>query len=213
MGIEDFERFEKALRLVERYETYLFRRAMGIALIDCGIVIPFSAFLVLKAQSIAEILDMSSEAFIAFVPPILLLIGIVIIIYFFTSAHVVTSRMRKYSFWKDFPHIVVMFILWFLSFFLTRYVPETYAGVSWLWAGGFASIASYLVLRKEPANWNYPELLIVGLMCLVASLPLMAIKDSQLVVTVTFAVFSVSFIVGGVYSLINASMVLSERDK
>lgn len=211
--MEELERFERALRLVERYEIFLFRRAMGVALIMCGIVFPLTAFLVLKANTISALLNMSSEAFLAFVPSAILLIGIVTIVYSFTSAHVVTSRMRRDSFWKDLPHMAVMFMVWFLSLFLTRFVPEPLEAVSSLWAGGFASLVSYVVLKREPSHWNYPELLVIGLICLVSSLPLLLLGDTQLVLTITLLIFNLSFVAGGIYSLINASKFLSESDK
>ena len=104
--LEEIERFNKALRLVERYEVYLFRRALGIALIICGVIFPLTAFMVLKAQTISNLLNMSAQAFITFIPTIILLVGMATIVYNFTSAHVVTSRMRKESMWKDTPHMV-----------------------------------------------------------------------------------------------------------
>ena len=211
--MEEIERFEKALRVVERYEGYLFRRAMGMALVICGVVFPLTAFLVLKGRIIAGLLNMSTEAFIAFVPTIVLLIGTSMIVYKFTSAHVVTSKMRKESVWKDFPHMVVMFMVWFIAFFLTNYAPEPFATVSWLWAGGGASLTSYLVLKRDPAHMTYPELLIIGLICSTSSLPLLLIQDAQLVLNATFLVFSASFITGGIYSLVNASKLLSESQK
>ena len=156
---------------------------------------------------------MSTEAFLAFIPTLVLVTGIVVIIYSFTSAHVVTSRMRKAPVWKDVPHMILMSLMWFVSFFLTNYVPEPFTVISWLWAGGFASLLSYLVLRRESDNGNYPEILVVSIICLVTSLPLLIIRDTQLVEAVTFLIFGISFIAGGIYSIINALKVLSESDK
>ena len=206
----EFERLEKALMVVERYENYLFRRALGIALIVCGVIFPLTAFTVLNSQSIAKILNISIEAFLMFVPTIILLIGLVIIIYSFTSAHVITSRMRKDSFWKAFPHMTVIFLVWFLSFYLTNYVPDPFSSVSSLWAGGVASSITYLIMRREQGDWNYPELLIVSIICIVSSLPLVAFVGSQIVETIIFIIFSISFIAGGFYSIINASKVLDQ---
>lgn len=216
--MEEFERFKRALSLVERYETYLFRRAMGVALIICGIVFPLTAFLVIKAKTISALLNMSSDAFLAFVPSAILLIGIVTIVYAITSAHLVTSRMRRDSFWKDFPHMAVMFMVWFLSFFLTSFVPESLEAVSSLWAGGFASLVSHLALKyviqkRDPSHWDYPEFLVIGVICIISSLPLLLLGDSQLVLTTTLLVFNVSFVAGGIYSLIGASKFLNESDK
>jgi hypothetical protein len=211
--MEDLERFGEALRLVERYEAYLFRRALGIAFIVCGVVFPLSAFMVLKAQALAGLLNISAEAFMAFAPTILLLVGMAIIFYSFTSAHVVTARMRKTPFKKDLPHMIIMFLIWFVSFYLTNYVPEPYIAISWLWAGGIASLVSYSVLKRENPSWYYPEFLIVGAICLAVSIPLLLIRGSQLVEAIAFLTFCVSFIAGGVHSFINASKELSESDK
>ena len=210
--MEEIERFDKALRLVEKYEGYRFRRALGIALIICGIVFPITAFMVLKAQTIANLLNMSAQAFLTFIPTIILLIGMVMIVYNFTSAHVVTSRMRKESIWKDIPHMVLMFLVWFISFYLTNYVPEPFMILSWLWAGGGASLLSYLFMRRDPADMKFTELLIIGFICIVSSLPLLFIRDDQLVLTATFLIFSMSFITGGLYSTINAQKFLSEGE-
>ena len=213
LGSEDIERFDKALRLVERYEDYLFRRAMGVALIVCGVSFPVTAFMIVKAQAFAELLGMSPAAFIAFAPTITMLASAVIIVYVFTSAHLVYSRMREGSFWADFPHMAVMFLIWFLSFYLTRFVPSPYFRVSWLWAGGAASLASYLFMKREEGHWDYPVLLVIGLMCVASSFPLLLIGDVQLSTALSFTVFGVSFIAGGIYSLFNASRVLSESEK
>jgi hypothetical protein len=211
--LEEIERFDKALRLVERYEGYLFRRALGIALIICGIVFPLTAFMVLKAQIIANLLNMSPQAFLTFIPTFILVIGINMIVYSFTSAHVVTSRMQEKSVWKDAPHMVLMFMVWFVSFYLTNFVPEPFTVISWLWAGGGASLLSYLLMKRDPANVKFTELLIIGIICIVSSLPLLFIRDEQLVLTATFLVFSMSFITVGLYSTVNASKLLSEGEK
>jgi hypothetical protein len=135
------------------------------------------------------------------------------IIYNFTSAHVVTSRMRKESIWKDTPHMVLMFLVWFISFYLTNYIPEPFTIISWLWAGGFASLLSYILMRREPNEVRFTELLIIGLICIVSSFPLLFIQDEQLVLTGTFLIFSVSFIAGGLYSTINALKMLSQGEE
>jgi len=211
--MEEIRKLEEVLRIVERYEAYLFRRALGIAFIICGVVFPLTAFMVLKAKPLAELLNMSSEVFITFAPTITLFVGMAAIIYSFTSAHVVTARMRKTPLKKDLPHMIVLFLVWFLAFYLTNYVPEPYTAVSWLWAGGVASLISYSVLKWENPSWCYPELLIVGVICLTVSVPLLLVRGSQLVEVLTFLTFSVSFLSGGVHSLINASKELSESDK
>jgi hypothetical protein len=85
--------------------------------------------------------------------------------------------------------------------------------VSWLWAGGGAALISYLLNRSYTTEAEYTELLIIGIICIVASLPLLLIREEQIVLTATFLVFSVSFMAGGLYSTLNASKLLSEREK
>jgi len=211
--LEDIRKIEEALLIVERYEAYLFKRALGIAFIVCGIVFPLTAFMIVKAKPLAVLLNMSFEAFITFAPTITLLVGMAIILYSFTSAHVVTARMRKTPVRKDLTHMVTLFLVWFFAFYVTNYVPEPYTAVSWLWAGGVASLISYSILKRENPNWYYPELLIVGVICLTASAPLLLIRGPQLVEELSFLTFSVSFLAGGFHSLINASKELSESDK
>ena len=211
--MEEIKKIEEALLIVERYEAYLFKRALGIAFIVCAIVFPLTAFMVLKAQQLAELLNMSTGAFMTLVPTLTLLIGMAVIVYSFTSAHVVTSRMRKTPLNKDITHMIVIFLVWFFAFYLTNYVPEPYTVISWLWAGGLASLTSYWVLKRENPSWAYPELLTVGVICLIFSVPLFLMRGSQLVEALAFLTFSVSFLAGGLHSLINASKELSESDK
>jgi hypothetical protein len=121
--------------------------------------------------------------------------------------------MQEKSVWKDAPHMVLMFMVWFVSFYLTNFVPEPFTVISWLWAGGGASLLSYLLMKRDPANVKFTELLIIGIICIVSSLPLLFIRDEQLVLTATFLVFSMSFITVGLYSTVNASKLLSEGEK
>ena len=209
----EFERFDRALRLVERYEEYLFRRALGVAFIVNGIVFPSIAFLALNAESLSALFNMGAEVFLTLASTIIVIIGIAVIIYCFTSAQIVTSKMRKSSFWKDAPHMIAGFSIWFISFYLTNYAPEPYTVVSWLWAGGFASLVSYLFMRMMPEHRGFPELLIVGVILLVTSIPILVLGSMLFVETAAILIFVVSFFAGGLYSITTASKVLSESDK
>jgi len=208
----EIDRFEKVIQLVERYEDYLFQKAMGIALIICGIIFPLSALMVLYGEAIAYQLHVSPTLLTTLLPSFLLLIGISVIVYKFSSAHVVKSRIRKESIRKDIPHIFLMFLIWFTAFYITNFVPESYSIISWLWAGGGASLLSYLIMRRAPYYLRYTELLLIGGICLFLSLPLLRIQDEQLVLIVTVLTFSASFIVGGLYSTVNAMKVLSQGE-
>lgn len=208
--MEEVEKVSEALRLVEKYESYLFRKAWGTNLIVWGILVPLNVLLILKAQPIADILGMSAEAFMSLASAMTLIVGAAIVIYTLTSATIVASRRRKFSFRRDMPHAVVISLIWFISFNLTAFVPERFGAVSLLWAAGGASLLSYLVLRKVSAHGSYPELLLVGLILLIASLPIAGVSDAALAWTATLVVFAVSFVAGGLYSIITASKALSE---
>lgn len=207
--MEEVEKVSEALRLVEKYESYLFRKAWGTNLIVWGILVPLNALLILKAKPIADILSMSAEAFMSLASAMTLIAGVAIVIYTLTSATIATSRRRKFSFRRDMPHAVAIFLIWFISFNLTAFVPERFGVVSLLWAAGSASLLSYLVLRKVPVHGSYPELLLVGLILLIASLPIAGVTDAALAQTATLVIFAISFVAGGLYSIITASKALS----
>jgi hypothetical protein len=207
--VEEVEKVSEALRLVEKYESYLFRKAWGTNLIVWGILVPLNALLILKAKPIADILSMSAEAFMSLASAMTLIAGVATVIYTLTSATIATSRRRKFSFRRDMPHAVAIFLIWFISFNLTTFVPERFGVVSLLWAAGSASLLSYLVLRKVPVHGSYPELLLVGLILLIASLPVAGVTDAALAQTATLVIFAVSFVAGGLYSIITASKALS----
>jgi hypothetical protein len=208
--MEEVEKVSEALQLVERYEDYLFRKAWGTNLIVWGILVPLNALLILKAQPIANILGISPEPFISLALAMTLIVGVATVIYTFTSATIATSRRRGFSFRRDIPHAVAIPLIWFLSFNLTAFVPERFEVVSLLWAAGIACLLSYLILRRVPVHGRYPELLLVGLILLIASLPIAVVSDVALAQTAALVVFIISFVVGGLYSIITASKVLSE---
>jgi len=208
--MEEVEKISRVLRLVEVYENYLFRRAWGVTFVTIGVLFPLDALLALRAQSIAKVLGMSAEAFILFASTVVSVTIMAIVIYSFTSATIAVSKKRKFSFRREIPHAVAISLIWFVFFNLTSFVPERFAAASWLWAAGCASLLSYLILRKVQVHWGYPELLVTGLISLAASVPIAFISDGVLAETASLMVFTVSFVAGGLYSMINASKALSE---
>lgn len=206
--MEEVEKVSKALQLVERYEYYLFRKAGGMIFIIWGILGPLMGFLALRAQPIADVLGMSVEAFRVLASVMIWIVGIVITIYLDVSAIIVTSRMRKSPFHRHISHMIVIFLIWFASFYLTGFVPEQFGIVSWLWAVGCASLLTYFVLRKVSTHGSYPEILLVGLISLFASLPIASLSNVTLAQIATLMIFTVSFVTGGLYSIITASKAL-----
>jgi len=211
--MEDYVKIGEALRLVERYEDYLFRRAMGISFIVNGLVFPTIVLLALNAGRLSDFFNINPDVFIPLASGTVLLGGISVIIYVFTSAHVMSSRLRHRSLWSNASHMIIMFSLWFLSFFVTGYAPPPYEVVSWLWAGSFASLFTYAFNRFTSKDWNYPELLIVGAILLLSSIPVLGMGNTETANIVAVAVLAVSFFTAGLYSFNAAQRILKDSGK
>ena len=93
--MEDLERFSEAIKMVERYERFLYQRAMGLALIVNGLVGPSVFFLVLKADSFSVLLGMTPTMFSVASTTLLVGVGVFVNIYLFASARVLSSRTRQ----------------------------------------------------------------------------------------------------------------------
>ncbi|TFG04608.1 MAG: hypothetical protein EU536_04255 [Promethearchaeota archaeon] len=208
--MDEVDRISKALTLVEKYESYLFRRAWGVTLIIFAIVIPLTALLNLLAPSIAPYIGMSAESFILLSSIITWIIGISLIFYSFASASKISSRQHQFSFRKEMPHIIAIMLIWIISFTLLNFAPEPVEVVANLWAAGIACILTYIVLKSVPTHANYPEIALVGFILLIASLIVLFITDMAIAELITIVVFALSFLVGGLYSILTASKVLTK---
>lgn len=205
--MEDLERFSAAIETVERYEEYLYQRALGLALIVNGLVGPAVFFLVLKADSLSALLGMTPTMFRVASTTLLAGIGIIINIYLFASARVLSSKISKRGDGRDIPFMILMFCIWFAAFFLAGYIPEPYSGVGWSLAGGAASLVSYLAISVA-GHHKRPELLVIGLINILASLPVFLYGDLVEVEVAVLTVYAVSFVCGGAYSTFNANKYL-----
>ncbi len=205
----ELDKVIKALRLVEKYESYLFQKAWGMMLIVIGIAIPLSGFLNIVAPSLAPILKISADLLTALSTAIVWIIGGSIILYSFATATKLQSEKRAFSFRKEMPHIVAIILIWFISFGLLNFVPEDLGIVAILWAAGASCILSYLVLRR--VHSNYPEILLVGVILLISSIPIAFISDLLVAEILTIVVFAISFVTGGFYSIFTASNALNKQ--
>ena len=93
--MEDLERFSAAIETVERYEQYLYQRALGLSLIVNGLIGPAVFFLVLKADALSALTGMAPNAFRVASTTLLAGIGILINITLFASARVLSTRVSK----------------------------------------------------------------------------------------------------------------------
>ena len=205
--MEDLERLGEAIKTVERYEQYLYQRAMGLALIVNGLVGPSVFFMVLKADSFSALLDMTPTMFSIVSTTLLTGVGIFATIYLFASARGLFSKVSESENKHSLPFMLLIFCVWFFAFFLARYVPEPFAGVGWSLAGGLASLVTYLIMSVSDHN-KRPELLIIGLINILASLPVFLYGDLLEVEVAVLTVYAVSFVCGGAYSTMNANRYL-----
>ncbi|MFX1533200.1 MAG: hypothetical protein ACFFDI_03110 [Promethearchaeota archaeon] len=216
--MQELERLNEALRLVEKYEQYLGRRIWGIILIVWGVLLPLMYFLTSNAQSLALLLDMSVEVFIVFVVGLIFLIGFGINFYVSASATVYIAKRRKLSL-GEMSHVILIFMVFFISFFLAGYaetmLPQPFSTVSLLLAAGFSALASYVILRITPIHETYSELIIIGAILLVVSIPIMLLSSNlgeTLAQTASVLTVGAGFAIGGVYSIIAALKTLGESD-
>lgn len=206
--MEEVEKVTEALKLVERYEEYLFRKAFGVLFIVLGILGPLTGYLISNAQPLANVLGINADALALFTTVIIWIIGCAIILRSFASATIVYQKKHKFSFRSDAPHIIAIILVWLVPFFLVKFAPERLMPVAWLWAAGISSVITYIIIRKT--HGNYPELLLTGLALLITSLPIAVISDLALAESVSTVTFSVGFFIGGLYSTITATRALGK---
>ena len=205
--MENLDRFSKAITVVERYEQYLYQRAMGLAFIVNGLVGPAVFFLILKAEVFSIYLGMTGTMFSVISTTLLAGIGVLINIYLFASARVLSSRISERKDNRDLPFMFLMFCIWFVAFFLAGYIPDPYSRVGWSLAGGAASLISYFVLSYS-GHQKRPELIIIGVINILAILPIYLYGDRLELEILVLSIYAISFVFGGAYSTIKANQYL-----
>jgi len=214
--MQELQKVNEALIVVEKYSDYLARKAWGKTLIIWGIIVPIGLILYFSSPSLSVLFDMDKNIFSALVSFMIVFIGIGITLFNFLSASRVlkTKNNRSVSSPKESgTHGIVIGFIWFFLFLLASIIPEPYSVVSTIWAAGLAIIISFLLL-KYFFHDAFPELILVGIILLVASLPLLiiAVIDGDLARLATVVVFSISFLAGGFYSYTEAPKILSRTE-
>lgn len=205
--MENIDRFSKAITVVERYEQYLYQRAMGLAFIVNGLVGPAVFFLIMKADVFSVYLGITRSMFSVISTTLLAGIGVLINIYLFASARVLSSRISERKDTRDLPFMFLMFCIWFVAFFLVGYIPDPYSRVGWSLAGGAASLISYTVLSYS-GHQKRPELVIIGVINILAILPIYLYGDLLELEILVLTIYAISFVAGGAYSTIKANQYL-----
>ena len=213
--LEQLKAIDKAFEYVEKYSDYLFRKAWGKTLIIWGIIAPLGLIFYFYRIPFSSFLQIGVELFILLISSLTVLISVGATLYNFTSA----SRLLKSkkdpeitSSKESHLHGIAIGFIWFILFLLASLIPDPLSILSSLWAGGFAIIFSYFLLKRF--HDTFPELLLVGLILLVSSIPLIAVVmiDIDLARIAAVICFSLSFLIGGYYSIKLADDILSWND-
>ena len=208
--MKEIKKVSAALRAVERWEEYLFRRAVGATFIVCAVLIAVAGFITLKAEFIASAIGMSSGALIGFTWLVtMVVIGTPIIVYLFTSAGRALERIEPAAA-KYRRAFVGVFLMWFALMSIAGFLGGAYA-VSWVVCIGIANILTYAISRKVGKK-GYPEQFVVGAILLAASPFIFAMGTTETAYLSMLTVIVLAYGAGGVYSLLAAPRALIEKE-
>jgi len=210
--MEEIQKINEAILIVERYSNYLARKAWGKTLIIWGILTPIGLAFYFSRQPLSSILEISLETFTFLASALIVLTGIGFTIYNFASASRILETRKDQaakSPKESSMHGIIICFVWFLSFIIVSFIPEPFSVISTIWAAGFAILISFLILKKY--HDTFPELIVVGLILLISSIPLVILVqiDVELARVATVIIYSISFLVGGLYSFTIATGILS----
>ncbi|MHA1862557.1 MAG: hypothetical protein ACTSWA_02220 [Candidatus Thorarchaeota archaeon] len=194
--MESVNKVLEALSIVERYEEYLFNRAWARALTIIGTVLPMGTLISLNITLLTPRIGLDPEAllFIAHVLTLIFCWGLVV--YTFAGAwRTINKQPEKAA--HDSRHGPMIAFVWFASFMLSNFAPEPLRIISLLWASGGACLLTYIILKFTESHVQEKVVLTLGLLLLLASLPILTITDIILSQYATLVAFSVCFIIAG----------------
>lgn len=213
--MEEIQKVNEALLIIERYSNYLARKAWGKTLIIWGILTPIGLVLYFNRQALSTLFNISIEIFTLSVSTLILLIGIGFTLYNFISASRILKSHRDQTVKspkESSIHGIFIGLVWVFLFFLATFIPEPFTVISTVWAAGIAIIISFLILKKY--HDTFPELIVVGVILLISSIPLvvLVLTDVELARIATVIIYSISFLVGGYYSFTISMDILSRNE-
>ncbi|MGY5861510.1 MAG: hypothetical protein RTU09_03985 [Candidatus Thorarchaeota archaeon] len=208
--MEELDKVVEALEVVERYEDYLFRKAWGRALLTIGIVIPLGFILAMNAQLLAQVLGLPVETVTLLSSIMTVIVAFGLIVLSFGSAQAAKSKKSTDSAPRGALHGVVIALIWFFTFLSIGFIPEAFAQVSLLWVAGVACILTYVVLKLTQGHEGYKEILFLGIILLIASLPLLAGSEHDISQYIALTIFSAAFVFCGLYVIATSSRKLSK---
>lgn len=210
--MEELEKVVEALGVVERYDDYLFRRAWGKMLLITGTLFPLGSLVVLNAQVAAAILGIPVDTVGIISSIITIVASISLIVIVFSSAHSAKPRKQESGKNRDWVHGFIIAIIWFIAFSLSSILPPELLSVSALWASGVSCVSTFFILRYTPEHPAPIEILILGFMLLIASLPILLLGETQPALYTALVFFSLSFVLTGIYVLSSSGKKLATAE-
>ena len=213
--MENLEKLNETILIIDRYSDYLHRKAWGKVLIIWGILLPLTLTLFVYSTRLATIFNIEAGFFKLLATSLILVVGVGFTLYIFISLPKLTLSKQKEiddSSVISHYHGLIIGFTWFILFLLPNYIPEPFTMVAYIVAGSIALIISYFVLEK--IHGSYKELLVTGTILLVLSIPLAALSLvnlplAQIAIAISYAF---SFMSGGLYSLHIATKILDGKD-
>jgi hypothetical protein len=207
--MKEVKKVEAALRAVERWDKYLFRRALGVTFIVWAASVAVAGFVTLKAEQIASAIVVGKESLIGFTWLVTLSIALPVSGYFFVSAGRAVTRMKSVQ-RHERAGLAGIGIVWFVLMFTAGKIGEFIGyGTSWPLFIGIANLLTYAITKAM--GKGYPEQLLVGVLLLAASSIVYVIGTDEIAYLSGLASIVVAYSMGGAYSLLTAARALVEE--
>jgi hypothetical protein len=205
--MEEVDRVLEALRVVERYDEYLFRRAWGKALVVIGIALPLGVFMALNAAVIAAATGLEANLVMTLANILSVIICFSYVAQVFASTWKPTKKEEGSKHGRSYHGWVIAFV-WFALFSLASMAPEPLQIIALLWAASASCILSFVVLRLTGGHGQALIILYLGILLGAVSLPLLLITDATVAAYGALTAFSLCFIAAGLVMLRLASSSL-----
>jgi hypothetical protein len=225
--MKEVKKVSAALRAVERWEEYLFRRISGVVFIMWAVIVAIAGLVTLQSNIIAGTIGMDVSIFRAFTWFIAVIAGFSITMYSAVSTGMTVARLLPKEVVRSLPkeespdlEISPKQILVTVAPALALVVMILALMASVVYFGGFLGypvafplcfgIVALLVYTLGSGK-KYPEQGIAGGLLLVASPLIYALGTGGVAYMSAFAIIVVVHGVGGVYSLLAAPRVLIKK--
>lgn len=220
--MKEVKRVSAALRAVERWEEYLFCRALGMTFIVWAVTVAVAGFITLTAERVASVIGLSKEALVSFTWLVAVVIAVPLTLRFFVSAGLTVARELSPAAKRRYRRIgavktAAIFTAWAVIMLGGLRLLPGFLGfpASLVLCLGIANVLTYFIAEAKEGRYEKRKMtavqLLVGIVLVVASFPISALGVDNMAYLSMLAAIVVSYGSGGVYALIAASRALIEE--